>query len=54
MIVKTISIAMAKHTKQTSLQSKVIVHICAVSCDVATQLDTRKLVTKFILSGFIQ
>ena len=46
-------------TKQTSLiylQSEVIVSLILSdeSCDVATQLGSRKLVEKFILGGFIQ
>ena len=45
-------------TKQTSLiylQSEVIVLLILSdeSCDVATQLGSRKLIEKFILGGFI-
>ena len=50
---------MTERTKQTLLiylQSEVIVSLILSneSCDVATQLGSRKLVEKFILGGFIQ
>ena len=59
MMMKAILIPMAEYTKQTSLiylQSEVIVLqiLSDESCDLATQLGSRKLVEKFILGGFIQ
>ena len=59
MMTKAISIPMAERTKQTSLiflQSKVIVLqiLRDESCDLSTQLGSRKLVENFILGGFIQ
>ena len=56
MVTKAISIPMAEHMNQTSLylQSKVIVLqiLSDESCNLATQLGSRKLVEKFILGGF--
>ena len=59
MMMKAISTRMAERMKQTSLiylQSEVIVSLILSdeSCDIATQLGSRKLVEKFILGGFIQ
>ena len=59
MMMKAISIPMAEHTKQTLLiylQSEVTVLqiLSDDSCNLVTQLGSRKLVEKFILDGFIQ
>ena len=62
MMTKAISIATyGRITNETnianiSIQSEVIVSLILIdeSCDVATQLGSRKLVEKFILGGFIQ
>ena len=55
-MMKAISIPMAECTKQKYLQSEVIVLqiLSDESCDIVTQLGSRKLVEKFILGGFIQ